>query len=95
MYDVKCPYCGYGQEINHDDGVGYEEDTIHQQDCTNCNKTFTYTTSISYYYDAEKAPCLNGEFHDWQPVVGIPESVFKNRFRCSYCEKEKYGEEKK
>ena len=26
MYsDVECPYCGAEQEINHDDGYGYDE----------------------------------------------------------------------
>jgi len=27
--DVECPYCGAEQEINHDDGQGYDEDVLH------------------------------------------------------------------
>lgn len=61
MRDINCPYCGEGIEINHDDGYGYEEDEVFQQECGKCGMNFTYTTSISFYYSAEKAPCLNGE----------------------------------
>ena len=46
--DVKCPYCNKGQDINHDDGFGYEEDAIHEQDCISCSKIFAFTTSISF-----------------------------------------------
>lgn len=61
--DVECPYCGEGQEINHDDGFGYEEDLRHEQQCGSCDKSFVFTTSISYYYEAVKADCLNGGDH--------------------------------
>ena len=43
MKDVECPYCGTGQEINHDDGYGYEEDDPHEQSCPHCDKTFVFT----------------------------------------------------
>jgi len=66
MYDdVECPYCGKGQEINHDDGYGYDEDGRHEQECADCEKTFAFTTSISFYYDSYKADCLNGGLHEW------------------------------
>jgi len=40
MSDVTCPYCRDEQEINHDDGYGYEEDKEHEQDChSNLNYT--------------------------------------------------------
>lgn len=29
--DVECPYCGAEQEINHDDGQGYDEGVLHRQ----------------------------------------------------------------
>ena len=61
--DVDCPYCGKGQEINHDDGNGYEEDRRHEQECGSCEKNFVFTTSIIYHYEAEKADCLNGGDH--------------------------------
>ncbi len=59
MCDIECPYCGEEQEINHDDGYGYSEDDLHQQQCGDCDKVFSYTTCISFVYEAEKAPCLN------------------------------------
>jgi len=58
MSDVKCPYCGEEQEINHDDGYGYEEDGDYEQECEHCEKTFNFTTSISFSYDVY---CLDGE----------------------------------
>lgn len=61
MQDVECPYCEAWQSINHDDGYGCQEDETYQQQCADCEKMFTYTTRISFSYDAEKAPCLNNE----------------------------------
>lgn len=51
MSDVKCPYCDAEQEINHDDGYGYEEGEEHEQHCYNCEKEFKFTTSISFNYE--------------------------------------------
>jgi len=64
MTDVYCPYCDEGQEINHDDGYGYDEDAIYQQSCGDCDKVFTFKTCISFDYDVDQAPCLNGGEHD-------------------------------
>jgi len=64
--DVECPYCGKPQEINHDDGYGYEEDEPHNQECGDCGKVFAFTTSISFYYDAYQADCLNDGEHDME-----------------------------
>ena len=33
MKDVDCPYCKAEQDINHDDGYGYEEDGMYEQEC--------------------------------------------------------------
>lgn len=84
MYsDVNCPYCGSGQEINHDDGYGYEEDKIHEQECNDCDKIFTYTTSISFDYDATKADCLNGSEHKYEPTHTYPRRYTK--MLCHDC----------
>ena len=83
--DVKCPYCGKWQEINHDDGYGYEEGQVHEQECT-CGKTFVYSTSAIYYYEAEKAPCKNGGEHDFKQSEGYPSGYMKNRQRCQVCD---------
>ena len=85
--DIECPYCEKGLEINHDDGYGYEEDEVFEQKCEHCGKTFTYTTSISFYHEAQKAPCLNGKPHNWIDISGFPEGFQSNRHKCSYCEK--------
>ena len=87
--DIDCPYCGKGQDINNDDGYGYEEGTVYDQECENCEKMFTYTTSVHYYYNAKKAPCLNDGEHDWQPITGFPEEYFIGKQRCGYCAEER------
>ena len=87
--DVKCPYCNKGQEICHDDGYGYEENRAHQQECE-CGKIFSYTTSISYYYEASKADCLNDGHHTFEKVARYP-VVIRDEVcvRCSQCQEEK------
>lgn len=87
--DVECPYCKENLEINHDDGRGYEQDRVHEQQCKHCYKTFTYTTSVIFYYTAEKAPCLNegdGD-HDWKQTRTFPKE--QSRMNCSYCDEER------
>ena len=83
MSDINCPYCDLTQEINHDDGYGYQEDEIYQQECSDCGKTFTFTTSISLYYDVEKAACLNGSKCEYKPTVTYPKSF--TRMECAMC----------
>jgi glutaredoxin len=90
MEDVSCPYCGYDQDIDHDDGYGYAENVVHNQECVDCEKTFTFTTSISYDYEVEKAPCLNGEEHNWKSVNHFP-PVFPEWKRCTCCDEEIRG----
>lgn len=88
--DIRCPYCNVEQEICHDDGYGYEEDGLHQQECDSCDKTFTYETSISFYYEAFKADCLNDGEHTYKAVIRFPMVIFnKVCVRCSQCEDEK------
>lgn len=85
--DVKCPYCEKLQEINHDDGYGYEEDELHQQECSDCDKSFTYTTGIIYIYKAFKADCLNGAEHEYKQTCTFP--VECTRMRCQNCAEER------
>ena len=89
MEDVECPYCEKWNEINHDDGYGYEEGEIYEQTCDHCGKIFVYTTSISFYYEAEKAPCKNGGEHDWKQMTGWPKEHFISRQRCSCCDEKR------
>lgn len=82
--DIECPYCGTYQEINHDDGYGYEEDTAHNQKCGNCDKTFVFYTSISFYYESQKADCLNGAEHEYEVSCTVPRRYSK--MVCKHCD---------
>jgi hypothetical protein len=88
MHDVECPYCEAGLEINHDDGYGYEEDKTYMQECGKCGKTFSYTTSISFYHEAEKAPCQNGEPHSLKDIHRVPKEFAIGMKRCEWCDEE-------
>jgi len=61
MNDVKCPYCGEGVNICHDDGVGCGDGELHHQWCKHCEKTFACVTTISYSYDVTPALCIDDE----------------------------------
>lgn len=87
MDDINCPYCDEEIQINHDDGQGYREDELHQQECDACGKIFVFTTSIHYYYDAKKADCLNGAEHKYQPTMTFPKEY--TRMRCIFCDEER------
>lgn len=84
MHDIECPYCGEGVEICHDDGQGYEEDRLHEQECEHCDKCFVFTTCIHFSYDAKKADCLNGEPHNYKPTHTYP--VEFTRMNCKTCD---------
>ena len=84
-----CPYCDSKIEINHDDGYGYEEDEIHNQQCKCCGKRFVYTTTIVRYYALEHADCLNDGEHCFEQVIGSPKEFYTGHKRCSVCGEEK------
>ena len=83
MEYINCPYCKAGLEINHDDGFGYEEGVKHQMECGKCEKTFIFETSVLFYYEAEKADCLNGEKHEYKITSTYPTEF--SRMECSIC----------
>lgn len=83
MKDVRCPYCGTEQDIDHCDGYGYEEDTLHQQECRVCGKTFAYTTYITFDYKVKRADCLNDGYHSYEPTMTWP--VECTRMECTMC----------
>ena len=84
MNDTNCPYCDAEIDIDHDDGYGFQEDEVYQQECQDCNQVFTYQTSVIYHYSTEKASCLNGGEHDYKPTITHP-SIF-TEMRCSMCD---------
>lgn len=85
MYkDIECPYCGHEQDICHDDGFGYQEDVKHEMECAQCEKSFVFTTCVSFSYEAEKADCLNGGDHDWKPNTVFPREY--TQMVCTMCD---------
>lgn len=78
MSDVRCPYCGAEQEINHDDGYGYEEGVDYEQNCVECDETFEFTTSISFSYDVL---CQKGD-HEMEPFG----DKYPGMYQCSKCD---------
>ncbi len=88
----ECPYCGHAQEINHDDGYGYDEGEVYHQECSLCGSIFAYTTSITFEYDLLPAPCMNesdGDYgnHQWEVrrTYKADGSVFKRYKICTIC----------
>ena len=81
--DLECPYCEKELDICHDDGFGYAEGIKHQYECPHCGKSFVFETSISIYYEPQKADCLNGGSHDYQLTHTYPKEFSK--MKCSMC----------
>lgn len=86
--DVECPYCEKWNEIDHDDGYGYQEDEVFQQECRHCEKTFGYNTATIYHYTAIKMPCANGGKHELVDVVRYPKEFGVGKKRCVNCDEE-------
>ncbi len=78
MSDVKCPICGFEQEINHDDGYGFEEDERHDQFCINCEYEFEFTTSITYSYNVY---CKDDD-HNLEPFG----DKWPDMYECTKCD---------
>lgn len=85
--DVECPYCEAWNEINHDDGYGYEEGIRHEIECSECGKNFVFTTEISFYYEGFKADCLNGKEHNFKQNHCYPK-VF-TEMCCADCDEKR------
>ena len=83
MKDINCPYCDAEIDINHDDGQGYGESELHQQQCSECEKTFVFTTYVLYSYTPYKADCLNDKDHKYEPTITYP--VEFTQMQCSMC----------
>lgn len=82
--DIECPYCEKELDICHDDGFGYEENIKHQMECPHCGKSFVFETSISFYYEPEKADCLNDGKHDYKLRKSHP--IEFSTMECSMCD---------
>jgi len=82
--DVTCPYCGCEFDICNDEGFGTCEGVLHQQECIECEKVFTFTTTSIMSYQAYAAPCLNEESdHEWKIQDCWPGWMAKEE--CPHC----------
>ena len=86
-HDFDCPYCDAPFEVCHDDGHGYQEGVLHHDHCRECGKNFTFTTSISFYFEPQKADCLNGGEHIWKPSRSWP--IGYSKMVCVTCDEER------
>ena len=83
--DLECPYCGKELDLNHDDGFGYEEGIKHEMECKYCGKSFVFETSVLFFYEPEKANCLNDGKHNYKITQTYPNEFSK--MECSICGK--------
>ncbi|MFC0183317.1 hypothetical protein SAMN04515674_105279 [Pseudarcicella hirudinis] len=86
METTECPYCCKITKVN-EDGQAYDLDILHQEQCNHCDRYFTFTTSVSFSYEAFKAPCLNGGKHKFNLSKSHP--VRFSRMVCEYCEEQR------
>jgi len=84
MSDLQCPYCSADHEVCHDDGFGYEEGVRHHDECGSCGKRFVFETSISFYFDPQKADCLNDGNHDFRQTCTVP--IDYTMMACVACD---------
>ena len=82
---LDCPYCE--EEVNVPDECA-EPNVPHEAECPHCGKNFIFYVEYYPSFVELKAPCLNGEPHDYQPICGAPAEYFVNKRRCSYCANE-------
>lgn len=88
MSDIKCPKCGDEQEVNHDDGYGYEEDETYEQECVSCGYEIKFTTAICYVYEVF---CADKRDHVlFRPLDNKPD--FWLCENCDYSELQKGSE---
>lgn len=87
MNDINCPYCNKPQDVDRSEGYGTDENTVYQKQCEGCDKYFTFSVGIIFVYHEEKADCLNGSPHNWEPTITIPKKY--TQMRCTMCYEER------
>lgn len=84
---LECPYCGSEKCIDYGDGHGCSDGVVYEDECNECGKAFTFTTSISRYHYTEKADCLNDGEHQFFASTTAP-TIF-TKMRCKTCTAER------
>lgn len=82
MKDFDCPYCGEGYDYC-DDPIS-DGDTV-EFECSECEKTFVISASVSISYTAHKADCLNDGNHVWEDSSRCP-FIIKKQIK-QFCTK--------
>lgn len=86
MDQVNCPYCGATNDIDCEDFT-MNEDVRFEKECIECDKTFVFTVSWSFYFESSKAPCLNGKDHELELSATYPKAF--SRMMCKHCDYER------
>ena len=77
MSEIRCPKCGMEQEVNHDDGYGYDEGETFEQDCVECGYEIHFTTHISFDYNVY----CSDQHELYQPLDNKPDF-----YMCENCD---------
>lgn len=86
MSDINCPYCHHPHDANSENN---EQETLYEVECEECDKIFGYSFTLYKIYKERELPCANGKKHKWEKIIGAPKEFYENKYRCSFCEKEK------
>ena len=81
MYECTCPYCGKTMD---DPDECYEPDVSYEHECPHCENNFILTVDYIRIYSEKRADCLNGEEHEYQPIITYPREYTK--MRCLHCD---------
>lgn len=84
--EVVCPYCEANNYVDCSARHGDDEDERFQSSCRKCDKNFVFQVKVTYDYVGFKAPCLNGEPHEYHKTKTYPPECA--RMRCDYCDHE-------
>jgi len=88
--ETTCPYCEHEQEQEIDFEI--KENEVHTTECHECEKSYTYSISVMFSTNTEKADCLNeGGQHLYRPTTTFPKCFTK--MRCETCYDERHPTE--
>lgn len=79
-----CPYCN--EWVDFDNSEMYNEDTLYEIECDNCDKKFGVRASMSWNYYEEKVDCWNGADHEWCNRVSAPRKYAVGKQACESCD---------
>lgn len=84
MPTITCPYCASTQELEVERNHGSQPDQTYDQECNACEKTYVFQVDVIFEFDTFRAPCMNGEPHNFEPTRTHPVSMTK--MVCEWCD---------